>query len=144
MSEDSAQQFEPGDIAVPRWIQIPVGLVLGLLLILCLAGSFMMVFMPNEKAPVLAPIFGVGMALASLWALGKCVRLVSGKRLRGGLISPRALRLISWLFLMLPVGGVFSGYFVTHTLQAILQTVAYVGFFLGIRTLAAHREARDV
>jgi hypothetical protein len=134
---------EPGDVVVPRWIQIPIGIVLGAILIICLAGSVMMVFLPNEKAPVLAPIFGILMALTSLWAMSKCLRLITGRRLKGGLISPKALRAISWLFLLLPVGGLFSGYFISHTLQAIMQTVAYISFFFGIRVLATQREKHD-
>jgi hypothetical protein len=129
------------EVFVPRWVQIPVGIALGGIVLLCLAGSLMMVFLPNEKAPVLAPAFGVFMSLVSLWALAKCVRLLSGKKVQGGgLLGPRALRALAWLFLLLPVGGLFSGYFVTHTAQAVLQTCAYVSIFFGLRSLAARRE----
>jgi hypothetical protein len=143
MNEPFDPPTEPGDVVVPRWIQIPIGVALGAVLAICLAGSMMMVFLPNEKAPVLAPLFGIVMALTSLWAMSKCLRLITGKRVKGGLIGPRALRTISWLFLLLPVGGLFSGYFISHTLQAVLQTIAYVSFFFGIRVLAAQREKHD-
>jgi hypothetical protein len=37
----------------------------------------------------------------------------------------------------------FSGYFVTHTVQALVQTAAYVGNFYDLRSLAAHREGNN-
>jgi hypothetical protein len=83
------------------------------------------------------------MAVMSLWGFAESIRLVSGRAAKGGLLTPRALRRISWLFLLLPLGGLFSGYFVTHTLQAVAQTVAYVLLFIGITTLATQRERHD-
>jgi hypothetical protein len=131
------------DFSVPRWVQVPAGITLGGIVLLCLAGSLMMVFLPNEKAPVLAPMFGAFMALVSLWALSKCFLLLSGKKVRGGLIKPRGLRVLAWFFLLLPIGGLFSGYFITHTAQALVQSAAHVSIFFGLRSLAAHRERND-
>jgi hypothetical protein len=143
MNAPTDQPSHPEEVPVPRWVQVPVGIALGAIVLLCLAGSLMMVFLPNEKAPILAPVFGVFMALVSLWALGKCLRLLTGKRVQGGLLKPRGLRVLAWFFLLLPVGGLFSGYFVTHTVQALVQTAAYVSVFFGLRSLAAHREGND-
>jgi hypothetical protein len=117
-----------------------VGLVLGAIAVMCLAGSLMMVFLPNETAPIMAPLFGVFMALVSFWSLALCFRLVVGKRVQGGLFGPRALRALAWFFLLLPIGGLFSGYFLTHTIQALVQTLAYVSIFFGLRSLASSRE----
>lgn len=88
-------------------------------------------------------MFGLLMALVSLWALGKCFLLLSGKKVHGGLIKPRGLRVLAWFFLLLPIGGLFSGYFITHTAQALVQTAAYVSIFFGLRSLATHRERND-
>jgi ABC-type transport system involved in multi-copper enzyme maturation permease subunit len=89
MNAPPEQAPHPEDVSVPRWVQVPAGIALGGIVLLCLAGSLMMVFLPNEKAPVLAPVFGAFMALVSLWALSKCFLLLSGKKVRGGLIKPR-------------------------------------------------------
>jgi hypothetical protein len=143
MNAPPEQPPHPEDVSVPRWVQVPAGIALGGIVLLCLAGSLMMVFLPNEKAPVLAPVFGAFMALVSLWALSKCFLLLSGKKVQGGLIKPRGLRVLAWFFLLLPIGGLFSGYFITHTAQALVQTAAYVSIFCGLRSLAAHRERND-
>jgi len=103
----------------------------------------MMVFLPNEKAPIAAPIGGLIMSLVGFWGFVKCVRLIAGKKTHGGLITPSGLRLLGWFFLLLPIGGLFTGYFVTHTERALIQTAAYFGIFVGLRALASRRESND-
>ena len=143
MNEPASPAHDQGDILIPRWGQVAAGLFFAVILVPCLAGSVLMIFLPNEKAPVMAPIAGVVMGFVSLWGFAKSFRLIFGVAVKGGLLSPRGLRFISWLFLLLPVGSLFSGFFATHTLQAIAQTTAYVLFFIGIRVLAAQREKND-
>lgn len=130
---------EPDEL--PRWLHIVIGLILSLLLLPCLAGSLMMVLLPNEKALLLAPAAGVVMVLMTLWLLVICFRLVSGRRVSGGLMRPRALRAVAWLFLFLPLGGLFTDYFVTRTSLALMQSTAYVSVFFGLRSLARSRDA---
>jgi hypothetical protein len=128
---------------VPRWVQVPVGLLLGSFTLLCLLGSLTLVFGGNEKAPILAPIFGIGMSLACLWILRMCFGLVSGRRNSGGLMGPTALRIVAWFFLLLPVGGLFTGYFISRPFQALIQTAAYIAIFFGLRKLANERSASE-
>ena len=141
-STDPSTQH-PEKVLVARWIQIAVGLIFGLFMLLCLAGSALMIFGPNEKAPLLAPILGVIWVLGCFWALEKCVRLIFGRKNQGGLMSPRVLRSLGWFFLLLPIAGIFTGYFTSHTLIALVQTTAYISVFFGLRLLAAHRDAKD-
>ncbi len=119
-----------------------MGLMLSLFLLPCLAGSLMMALLPNEKAPVLAPIAGIVLVLMALWLFVICFRLLSGRRVSGGLMRPRTLRAVAWLFLLLPLGGLFTGYFATHTLLALMQLSAYVSVFFGLRSLALHRDVQ--
>lgn len=128
---------------LPRWVQVPAGLLLGAVVLLCLAGALAMVFQPNEKAPLTAPAVGVVLSLVCFWCLSVCVRLVAGRRLHDGLFGPRALRALAWFFLLMPIGGLFTGYFWTHGGRALAQTAAYVGIFFGLRALAARRERKD-
>jgi len=128
------------DKLLPRSLQIVAGLLLGGFTLLCLAGSVTLVISPSAQAPVLAPTIGVGMVLVCCWLLMKCGRLIIGRKVAGGLMGPRALRLLAWFFLLLPVGGIFTGYFITHTLAAIVQTAAYISAFFGVRSLARFRE----
>jgi hypothetical protein len=143
MNELDRQLHYRQESNLPRWIQVPAGLFLSAVLLLCLAGSLMMVFLPNEKAPLLAPTFGVFMSLVCLWGFGVCIRLVLGKRVCGGLFGPRTLRTLAWFFLLLPLGGLFTGYFKMHALQAFVQTAAYVSVFFGLRAMADSREGND-
>ena len=140
---DSPPPPHEEDIPVPRWVQLVAGLLLALVLVFCLAGSLALALSPNEKAPVAAPIVGTVMSVVSIWGLLLCYRLVTGRKVRGGLIGPTALRVIAWVFLLLPVGGVFNGYFETHTIRALLMTAAYISIFYGLRSLAAHREQHE-
>lgn len=140
---EQVQVEQPADPSLPRVVQVLAGFALGGIVLLCLAGSLMMVFLPNEKAPIAAPIGGLVMSLAGFWVLVKCIRLIAGRKTHGGLITPRGLRLLGWFFLLLPIGGLFSGYFVTHTARALIQTAAYVGIFVGLRALASRRENND-
>jgi hypothetical protein len=39
---------------VRRWVQVPVGLVLGLLTVLCGFNSVILLLAPNKKSPILA------------------------------------------------------------------------------------------
>lgn len=135
--------------AVPRWVYVPLGIVLGALAFLCLAGSIMIIFLPDKKNPdpILAPALGAGMILVSLWALSVCYRMVVGKKVRGGLLGPRALRVIAWVFLSLPITGLLVGLFTgdfTNLLQGLVMSVVYVGAFFRLRSLAARRERNDV
>ena len=44
---------------VPRWVQIPMGVVLGLFTLLCGLASLSLLPVPNKQAPVLAVIIGL-------------------------------------------------------------------------------------
>lgn len=81
------------------------------------------------------------MVVTCFWILEKCFRLVTGRKNKGGLLSPRALRLVGWFFLLLPITGLFTGYFRTHTVIAVVQAAAYLSVFFGLRKLAAYRDA---
>jgi hypothetical protein len=119
---------------------VPIGLLLLAFTLLCLLGSATLIFSPNEKAPVLVPTLGIVWVLGCFWVLEKCFRLVTGRRNREGLMGPQSLRALAWLFLLLPIGGLFTGYFQTHTLVALVQSAAYISAFLGLRFLAKRRK----
>lgn len=82
------------------------------------------------------------MVLMCCRLLVKCGRLIIGRRDAGGLIGPRVLRLVAWLFLCIPVGSIFTGYFMTHTVTAVVRTAIYISIFCGLRKLAQVRESQ--
>jgi membrane associated rhomboid family serine protease len=120
---------------------VPAGLILGLFTLLCGLASGSLLVIPNKKAPVLAVIVGLILLLGCYWVLEKCFRLVSGRRKRGGLMSPNALRVVSFFLLILPIVGIFTGYYRDMGPVAIFQAVMYFSGFLGLRALARKRQA---
>jgi hypothetical protein len=139
MDAPSESPAPSGNAAVPRWVQVPLGVVLTALLLPSLAGSLLLVVQPNERAPLAAPATGLVMSLACAWLLPKCLRLVTGRHAREGLFGPRSLNAMAWVFLVLPLGGLFTGYFAARPLQAGLQTLGHIGLFVALRRMASHR-----
>lgn len=128
---------------VPRWVQVPAGLVLGLLTLLCGYASIVLLLEANKKSPILTVVVGFVLLLGCLWGLEKCFRLVTGRKNRGGLMTPGTLRVVSFLFLIFPVVGLFTGYYRKMGPIAVFQAVMYFFAFLGLRALARTREANE-
>ncbi len=126
---------------VPRWVQVPAGLVLGLLTLLCGYASVVLLLDANQKKPILAAVVGFVLLLGCFWVLEKCFRLLTGRKNQGGLMTPGTLRVVSSFFLIFPVAGLFTGYYRKMGLVAIFQAVMYFFSFLGLRALARRREA---
>src|SRR5882757_6281421 len=128
--------LESQEKEVPRWVQVPAGLVLGLLTLLCGYASLVLLLDANQKAPVVAPVIGFVLLLGCFWVLEKCFRLLTGRKNRGGLMTPGTLRVVSFFFLIFPVAGLFTGYYRKMGPVAIFQAVMYFFAFLGLRALA--------
>lgn len=128
---------------LPRLVQVPVGLVLGLFTLLCGFASLSLLLVPNKQSPVLAVVVGLVLLLGCLWVLEKCFRLLTGRKHKGGLMTPKALRVVSFFMLVLPIAGLFTGYYREIGAVAIFQAVMYFLGFLGLRALARKREAKE-
>jgi len=135
-------QFRHQERELPRWIQVPVGLVLGLFTLLCGLASLSLLLVPNKQSPVLAVVVGLVLLLGCLWVLEKCFRLLTGRKRKGGLMTPNTLRVVSFFMLVIPVAGLFTGYYREMGAVAIFQAVMYFFGFLGLRALARKREAK--
>ena len=138
MDEHPASEHQDKELS--RWVQVPAGLVLGLFTLLCGFASVSLLLVPNKKAPLLAVIVGLILLLGCFWVLEKCFRLITGRKNRGGLMSPNTLRVVSFFLLVLPIGGLFTGYYREMGVVAIFQAVMYFFGFLGLRALARKRE----
>jgi len=139
---DIPEAEDASEIELPRWIQVPIGIILSLFTLLCGFASAYLLFVPNKKAPILAFVVGLVLLLGCVWVLAKCFRLITGRKHRGGLMSPSALRIVSVCLLVLPVIGLFTGYDREMGAVAIYQAVMYLFGFLGLRTLARKREGQ--
>ena len=128
---DELPVLEVGEKEIPRWIQVPIALVLGLLTLLCGFASVILLLAPNKKSPMLAIVVGLILLLSCLWVLEKCFRLLTGRKNQGGLMTPSTLRVVSFFFLVIPVAGLFTGYYREMGPVAIFQAVMYFFSFLG-------------
>ncbi len=135
-------EYESRLAGVARWIEIPIGIVLGLIAMVCAAGGMSMLLKPYYKSPAASFIVGVLILVFSGWCFIKTVRLVTGRPTHGGLMSPLALRILSVFFLMLPVVGIFTNYYRKNGVIAYLQAATYVVIFLALLRLARARQQR--
>ena len=106
---DELPNSESQEKEVPRWVQVPAGLVLGLLTLFCGYASLVLLLDANRKAPVLAAVVGFVLLLGCFWVVVTCFRLLTGRKNRGGLMTPGTLRVVSFFFLIFPVAGLFYG-----------------------------------
>ena len=83
---------------VPRWVEIPFGFFLLVMLFFCAIGSATLVVNPPDKNPPLAMAVGSIMVLLTLWGLEKSVRLISGRPSHGGLMGSISLYLCATFF----------------------------------------------
>jgi len=134
-----------GESELPRWIQVPVGIVLGLFALFCAFAAATSLLLPGKyvPSPRFAVIVGLILLLACLWVLDKGFHLVIGRKKRGGLLSPTALRVVAFFLLIIPVAGLFTGYYREMGPIAIFQAVMYLSGFFGLRAFARKREALD-
>jgi hypothetical protein len=97
--------------------------------------------MPSQKAPLLAVIAGLILLVGCFWVIANCFRVITGRKNRGGLMSPNTLRVVAFFLLVLPIGGLFTGYYREMGAVAIFRAVTYFFGFLGLCALARKREA---
>jgi hypothetical protein len=119
---------------LPRWVLVPVGIALGLITLLCGFAllSLLLTRYRYSPAPLLLLAVALFLLLACGWILTKCLRLITGRKKRGGLLSPNTLRAVAWVMLILPIVGLFTGYYKEMGALAIFQAVAYfLGFLAG-------------
>ena len=130
---------------LPRWIQVPAGLILGLATLFCAFALVLIVFFgprDNKLSPV-AILLLLVFLIPCLWVLEKCYRLVTGHKRHGGLLSPTTLRIVALCLLVLPIAGFFTGYYRQMGALGVFQAIMYLFGFFGLRALAQKREALE-
>jgi hypothetical protein len=128
---------------LPRWVQVSVGMALGLFTLLCGFASLSLLLVPHKQRPILGVVAESGLLLGCFWVLEKSFRLLTGRKHKGGLMAPRTLRIVSVFLLGMPIAGLFTGYYRTMGVLAIFQALSYFAAFLGLRALARNREAKE-
>ncbi len=61
--------------------------------------------------------------LLCLWLLVLAYRLITNHRVRGGLMTPFALRAASVYFFLMPVGGLLTGQYIEYGVFAVCQAM---------------------
>jgi hypothetical protein len=144
------RELEPAK-DLPRWVQVPAGILLFLFAALALVGSISMIIAPPPVNPPLAVLVGTVLVVGCLWVLVASVRLMAGRpRRTGGLLSPLALRVTGVLFGAAAPVALFAGVFLDRghgwlrALQALLHFSAAVTLFrlAALRTSARQMEER--
>jgi O-antigen/teichoic acid export membrane protein len=135
--------FEYQEKELPRWIQVSAGLVLAVFTLLCAFAALEFLLLAPKPTAVLGIVAVSILVLGCLLVLAKCFRLVTGRKHNGGLLGPTMLRVVSIFLLVIPVAGLFTGYYREMGALAIFQAVVYFFGFLGLRALARKREARE-
>jgi hypothetical protein len=142
---DELPRSEDREKELPRWLQVPAGLILGVCALLCGFATIDLFLLAPKPISMLGVLAAFLLLLGCIWVLEKCIRLLTGrKRARaGGLLTPNTLRVVAFVMLILPIAGVFTGYYREMGALAILEAVMYLFGFSGLRALARRREAKE-
>ena len=80
------------------------------------------------------------MLLAALWLLTVSIRMIFNlKQTAGGLISPIVLRVVSYVFLVIPIASMALGTFWEKPIIHSIMTAAYISILFGLNRLATQR-----
>ena len=101
---DSAE-LKRKDKELPSWVQVSVGLILGLFILFCVFASLSLLVTPHRQRSILLIIVGFALLHGCLWVLEMCFRLLTERKYRGGLMAPRILRVLSLSFSDSSSGG---------------------------------------
>lgn len=140
---DEQPQIVHQEKELPRWVQVSAGLVLGVFALSCAFAAVEFLLLAPKPTAVLGIVAVSILLLGCLWVLAKCLRLVTGRKHKGGLLGPTMLRVVSIFVLVMPVAGFFTGYYRKMGVLAIFQAVMYFFGFLGLRALARDRESKQ-
>jgi hypothetical protein len=93
-----------------------------------------------SKHPLLGPLVGGVMLLLGGLAFVACMRLVFNRPSQGGMFSPFTMRVFALVFLLLPIGGLFTGFFLKHPLAGAVQALAYLSIGASLWRTSRQRE----
>ncbi len=133
------KEIEPKPL--PRWITIPLGMVLVPFTLLCVIGSAILLAAPNVPPTLLTVSLGGVFLAGSLWVFYLSLRLllVSPKS-RAKFISPTGLRVIALIFAAIPIISIIVGTFWEKPVSHSIMTVLYLGIVLRFWHIAGCRE----
>ncbi len=112
------------------WVRIPSGIVLFFINLLCLLGVIAMPMAVDEEKFLFGILITTVCAILNAWLFIKCFQLIFNLNARNGLISPFGFRVAAVMYMLLPIVGIFTGYYSQHGWLAVVQAGIY--YFIGI------------
>jgi hypothetical protein len=126
---------------LPRWVTIPLGILLTPFSLLCVVGSSLIILAPNVPPSFLTVSIGSIFLAGSLWVFYLSLRLLFvNPKGKSKFISPIALRAIALVFVVIPIVSIVLGTFWEKPLLHTVMTVAYIRIVLKLCAVAKHRE----
>ena len=112
--------------SLPRWITLPLGLVLFPFTLLCILGSAIMLLAPNVPPSIFTISIGSVFLIGSIWVSLLLFRLiVSNPKKSKGFVSPVVLRIIGVLFVAMPIMALAVGTFMDKPVIYSIQAIIY-------------------
>ena len=133
------KEIEPESL--PRWITIPLGLILIPFTFLCVIGSSVILLAPNIPRSFLTVLLGSLFLAGSLWVFYLSFRLVFvNPKGKSKFIPPIGLRIIAVVFAAIPLISLILGSFWEKPIIHSIMAIAYIGIVIKFWSLANHRK----
>ncbi len=131
-------EIEPKPL--PRWVTMPLGIILTPFTFLCVIGSSIMLLAPNVPPNAFTVLLGSLFWAGSCWVFYLSLRLLFvNPKSKSGLITAMGLRGIALVFAVIPVASLITGSFWDKPIIHSIMTVLYMFIIAHLWGLAKHR-----
>ena len=132
------EEIEPKPL--PRWVTIPLGLLLTPFTLICVIGSATLLVAPNVPPSLVTISLGSVFLGGSLWVFYLSLRLLFvNPKTKSKFISPFGLRAVALVFAVIPVVSIIVGTFWEKPIIHSIMTIAYVGIVFRLWGMAGQR-----
>ena len=137
--ENISEEFDPKPL--PRWVTVPLGLLLVPFTLICVVGSATILIDPFVPPSIFTVSIGSIFLAGSLWVFYLSFRLVfSSPNSEKKFLSTFMLRVISLVFLAIPVVSIAVGTFWEKPIIHSIMTVGYISVVIRLWAIGKHRE----
>jgi hypothetical protein len=125
---------------LPRWVTMPLGLLLTPFTLICVIGSASLLVAPNVPPSLLTVSMGSIFLVGSLWVFYLSLRLLFvNPKSSSNFISSVGLKVIALVFAVIPVMSLFIGTFWEKPVIHSIMTIAYIGIVFRLWGVANYR-----
>lgn len=135
---DECKEIEPKPL--PRWITIPLGMLLAPFTLICVIGSATLFVAPNAPPSLITVSLGSIFLGGSLWVFYLSLRLIFiNPKTKSKFISPVGLKAVALVFAVIPVVSIMVGTFWEKPIIHSIMTIAYIGIVFRLWGIAGQR-----